>query len=46
MSHIAITSLFENIVRKYFGPSFDTNEIENKKKINKYNKTKRINYIR
>ena len=32
MSHIAITSLFENIVRKYFDPSFDTNEIENRKK--------------
>ena len=32
MSHIAITSLFENIVRKYFDPSFDCNEIENRKK--------------
>ena len=31
--NIGITSLFENIVRKYFDPSFDTNEIENRKKI-------------
>ena len=32
MSYNSIKSLFENIARKYFDPSFDTNEIENRKK--------------
>ena len=31
-SDFGITSLFENIARKYFDPSFDFNEIENRKK--------------
>ena len=31
-SDISIKSLFENIARKYFDPSYDCNEIENKKK--------------
>ena len=36
-SYFGITSLFENIARKYFDPSFDFNEIENRKKRVKLN---------
>ena len=34
-SNIGIKSLFENIARKYFDPSYDCNEIENREKKNK-----------